>query len=238
MHIFPWFYAICHYSAQLINTEQERDRLSIEINRLGLQCQQLKSTQERLVTEHSKTLERVNELWKQKWPGAYDEVCYTHLPCFVVDPIKCDVLLSTQQAWEEKHITLQLVCYEPMNLAYSICYTLPFYMSFLYIYNTNLASVHHVHPCTYNYLWCSLCFPPAKGSDGLAGFSVVGGRDQPQLPNPGAFIVTTVIPGGPADGLVKSVHYHSIMWLSCDLSCGYHVTIMWLSCDYYHVTIM
>ena len=65
------------YSAQLINTEQERDKLSIEINRLGMQCQQLKSTQERLVAEHSKTLERVNELWKQKWPGAYDEVSYT-----------------------------------------------------------------------------------------------------------------------------------------------------------------
>jgi hypothetical protein len=113
-------------SAQLINTEQERDKLSIEINRLGMLCQQLKSTQERLVAEHSKTLERVNELWKQKWPGAYDEL-----------------------AWEEKHITLTL------------------------------------------------------GSDGLAGFSVVGGRDQPQLPNPGAFIVTTVTSGGPADGVIK-----------------------------------
>ena len=59
---------------QLINTEQERDKLSIEIGRIGMQCQHLKSTQERLVEEHSKTLERVNELWKQKWPGAYDEV--------------------------------------------------------------------------------------------------------------------------------------------------------------------
>ena len=58
----------------MINTEQQRDKLSIEINRLGMQCQQLKSTQERLVTEHSRTLEKVNELWKQKWPGAYDEV--------------------------------------------------------------------------------------------------------------------------------------------------------------------
>lgn len=66
-------------SAQLINTEQERDKLSIEINRLGMQCQQLKSTQERLVAEHSKTLERVNELWKQKWPGAYDEVGFMPL---------------------------------------------------------------------------------------------------------------------------------------------------------------
>ena len=42
-----------------------------------------------------------------------------------------------------------------------------------------------------------------QGSDGLAGFSVVGGRDQPQLPNPGAFIVTTVTSGGPADGVIK-----------------------------------
>ena len=48
--------------------------MSIEIGRIGMQCQHLKSTQERLVEEHSKTLERVNELWKQKWPGAYDEV--------------------------------------------------------------------------------------------------------------------------------------------------------------------
>ncbi len=39
--------------------------------------------------------------------------------------------------------------------------------------------------------------------DGLAGFSVVGGRDQPQLPNPGAFIITVVNPGGPAEGLMK-----------------------------------
>ncbi len=40
-------------------------------------------------------------------------------------------------------------------------------------------------------------------SGGLAGFSVVGGRDQPQLPNPGAFIVTTVNQGGPAEGQLK-----------------------------------
>ena len=41
------------------------------------------------------------------------------------------------------------------------------------------------------------------GPDGFAGFSVVGGRDQPQLPNPGAFIITTVNQGGPADGQLK-----------------------------------
>ena len=40
-------------------------------------------------------------------------------------------------------------------------------------------------------------------TDGLAGFSVVGGRDQPQLPNPGAFIITVVNQGGPAEGLLK-----------------------------------
>lgn len=71
---FHFLHALLYCSVQLINTEQERDKLSIEISRLGMQCQQLKSTQERLVAEHSKTLERVNELWKQKWPGAYDEV--------------------------------------------------------------------------------------------------------------------------------------------------------------------
>ncbi len=41
------------------------------------------------------------------------------------------------------------------------------------------------------------------GSDGFAGFSVVGGRDQPQMPNPAAFIITTVNTNGPADGLLK-----------------------------------
>ena len=40
-------------------------------------------------------------------------------------------------------------------------------------------------------------------TDGLAGFSVVGGCDQPQLPNPGAFIITVVNQGGPAEGLLK-----------------------------------
>ena len=36
--------------------------------------QQLKGTQSRLVEEQTKTLERVNELWKQKWPHNWDEV--------------------------------------------------------------------------------------------------------------------------------------------------------------------
>ena len=39
--------------------------------------------------------------------------------------------------------------------------------------------------------------------DGLGGFSVVGGRDQPLLPNPGAFIITVVNQGGPAEGVLK-----------------------------------
>ena len=29
----------------------------------------------RLVEDHAKTLERFNEMWKQKWPVAWDEVC-------------------------------------------------------------------------------------------------------------------------------------------------------------------
>jgi hypothetical protein len=41
------------------------------------------------------------------------------------------------------------------------------------------------------------------GTDGFAGFSIVGGRDQPQLPNPGAIIITTINQDGPADGLLK-----------------------------------
>ena len=96
----------------------------------------------RLVEEHSKTLERVTELWKQKWPVNWDEVGspssppHTHTHTHV-------------QAWEEKHVTIIL------------------------------------------------------DAGGLAGFSVVGGRDQPQLPNPGAFIVTMVNSGGPADGQLK-----------------------------------
>lgn len=42
-----------------------------------------------------------------------------------------------------------------------------------------------------------------KGTDRLAGFSVVGGRDQPHMPNPGAFIVTTVDAGSPASGALE-----------------------------------
>ena len=42
-----------------------------------------------------------------------------------------------------------------------------------------------------------------KGTDRLAGFSVVGGRDQPHMPNPGAFIVTAVDVGSPASGVLQ-----------------------------------
>ena len=42
-----------------------------------------------------------------------------------------------------------------------------------------------------------------QGPNGLAGFSVAGGRDQPQLPNPGAILVTMVTKGSPADGQLK-----------------------------------
>ncbi|XP_064405216.1 disks large homolog 5-like isoform X2 [Halichondria panicea] len=112
-------------SNKLMRAEDEKERFAVECERLQLQCEQMKSTQARLVEEHSKTLERVTELWKQKWPVNWDD------------------------AWEEKHVSIDL------------------------------------------------------DSGGLAGFSVVGGRDQPQLPNPGAFIVTTVNQGGPAEGQLK-----------------------------------
>lgn len=42
-------------------------------------------------------------------------------------------------------------------------------------------------------------------AEGYAGFSVVGGCDQPQLPSPGAFFITMVNQGGPAEGLLKLV---------------------------------
>ena len=57
-----------------MNMEQERDKLSIDCEQLELQVQQLKNTTSRLVEDHAKALERVNELWKQKWPPAWDEV--------------------------------------------------------------------------------------------------------------------------------------------------------------------
>jgi len=41
------------------------------------------------------------------------------------------------------------------------------------------------------------------GPDGFTWFSVVGGRDQPQLPSPGAFIIATVNQNRPADGLLR-----------------------------------
>ena len=55
-------------------------------------------------------------------------------------------------------------------------------------------------------------------ADGFAGFSVVGGRDQPQLPNPGAFIITTVNQGGPADGELKWVFQYFRRALFCSLN--------------------
>jgi len=43
----------------------------------------------------------------------------------------------------------------------------------------------------------------ALGPDDFAWFSVVGGRDQPQLPNPGAFIIAAVNQNRSADGLLR-----------------------------------
>ena len=99
--------------------------------------------------EHSKTLDRINELWKQKWPGAYDEVRGRRGKAGGREggkeggreggrerrqrgreaqeeregrrrrrrnrreregvPKQSHFLSYLQQAWEEKHVTLQLV---------------------------------------------------------------------------------------------------------------------------------
>lgn len=61
-------------SSKALRAEQERDKLSIECERLELDAQQHKIRERRLVEEHTNTLERVNELWKQKWPFTWDEV--------------------------------------------------------------------------------------------------------------------------------------------------------------------
>lgn len=98
------------------------------------------------------------------------------------------VRFCLQQAWEEKHITLPLVCLQAQT-------------------KTCITSHNTGYECTFS----ELLFPHLQGSDGLAGFSVVGGRDQPQLPNPGAFIVTTVNSGGPADGIIKLVQFCSFI---------------------------
>jgi len=39
-------------------------------------------------------------------------------------------------------------------------------------------------------------------SAGSAGFAIMGGRDQQQLPNPNAIVVTEVVCGGPAHQLL------------------------------------
>ena len=63
-----------HTHTTQLQSGEYRDKLSIDCERLELQVQQLKNTTSRLVEDHTKTLERVNELWKQKWPPAWNEV--------------------------------------------------------------------------------------------------------------------------------------------------------------------
>ena len=75
-------------SSKLVKTEQERDRIAIDCERLELQCQQLRVTNSRVVEDHTKTLERVNELWKQKWPPTWDEVRHV---------ISCDSHMTVMQ---------------------------------------------------------------------------------------------------------------------------------------------
>ena len=67
----------------------------------------------------------------------------------------------------------------------------------------SLSLLHLLCSCYIPQAWEEKHVTVQLSADGFAGFSVVGGRDQPQLPNPGAFIITTVNQGGPADGLLK-----------------------------------
>ena len=133
----------------------------------------------RLVEEHTKTLERVNELWKQKWPVHWDEVP-THSP-LTLTPLT--------------HHTLHTHVHTPVDiLSQNSHYPVPGH-----------THTHPLHSFTHTQAWEEKHVTISLDSGGVAGFSVVGGRDQPQLPNPGAFIVTSVNQGGPAEGQLKLV---------------------------------
>jgi chromosome segregation ATPase len=103
----------------------EKRKLLDEIRLLDKENQSLRAKHDKIVEEHAKTLERVDDLWKQKWKINWDE------------------------AWEEKRVSFQL---DP---------------------------------------------------DGRAGFAIMGGRDQSQLPNPNAIIVTQVNQSSPAEGWLR-----------------------------------
>lgn len=66
---------------QVASIEQERDRACVEAEQLQLHCKQLQDKQARLVEEHSKTLERVDQLWRRKWPVTWDEVSRLEASC-------------------------------------------------------------------------------------------------------------------------------------------------------------
>ena len=56
------------HSSRLIQTEQERDRISAERARLELQVAKMKMTESNLIKEHAESLERSKNSWTQKWP--------------------------------------------------------------------------------------------------------------------------------------------------------------------------
>jgi len=60
----------------------------------------------------------------------------------------------------------------------------------------HIHTLTHIHPHTLTQAWEEKHVTVPLGPDGFAWFSVVGGHDQPQLPNPGAFIITTVNQNG------------------------------------------
>ncbi len=79
-------------SSKVLKAEQEKDKLSMGCERLEAQCQQHKAREARLVEEHTKTLERVNELWRQKWPYTWDEVMWrSHIVVGRTDVRRADI---------------------------------------------------------------------------------------------------------------------------------------------------
>ena len=60
-------------SSKLSKIEEDKDRLRDEIKTLTERCNSLESIKNRLIEEHTKTLERAEKLWKQR-PINWDDV--------------------------------------------------------------------------------------------------------------------------------------------------------------------
>ena len=172
----------------------------------------------RLVEDHTKTLERVNELWKQKWPVTWDEVW---LYFYSLSLLSLSLFPSLSVC-----ISTTPPPPPPPSLSLSLSLSLnpftPYALLALSSLPTSLVSLpilslsprllrvyfcQTTHTGKFQQAWEEKHATVQLGADGFAGFSVVGGRDQPQLPNPGAFIITTVNQGGPAEGMLKYVVY-------------------------------